>query len=196
MPFRKRRFSRRGSQMPRGRKVWGGFTTVDVDGKSSPVALDPGEFTSTWLINPVDAQEFYDEPTLMRILGDFSAIADSPNDSSASFSVHGFFTLVLASEDDLAGPVFKNPFDTTQQWIFWKEFYLWRRSLGLFAFGSIAPETGQTGWGFDLRTRRKIPEGYGIAAQVWNDDDVGADFVAAACPLTFFSAGRVLFNDH
>jgi hypothetical protein len=195
MPLRRRRSGRSGRQMPKGRRVWGGFTTVDLDGLRSPVRLDPNEFAHTWILNPADAQEFYDEPTLMRVLMNFAAnIELTTTEALGNFGADVYFTLSVLSEDDLAGPAFKNPIDTTQQWVFWYNNFLFHRTSGAVSWQFISLGVDQRTGFMDIKTRRKIPEGFGLSAQIWNNDNIGVDFDPA--PITFFSAGRVLFNDH
>jgi len=176
--------------------VWGGFTTIDVSGDTSPVRLDPGEFFHTWILNPVDAQEFFDEPTLLRILFNFTfnINIDNANAAGTSFGSHVYASFIVGSEDDLAGPGFKNPGDTTQQWVWWYNNFMFHRAGDFVTWPFISLGAQQPTGFMDLKTRRKIPEGYGLSAQVWNSDVMGPDFDPTA--IDVFACGRILFNDH
>jgi len=198
MPFRRSRSRSRSSSMPKGRKVWGTITTVDVDGLPSPIRLDPGEFSSSWLLSPADAQEFYDEPTLMRLLFNFQAnvTVESANVASEfGASIWANFWVTDGVDPALTtAPAFKNPLDGTQQWVWSYQNFLYHRLnnfvISPFVSLGLAQKTGY----MDVKTRRKIPEGSGLAAQVWNNDVIGPDFDSIS--IDFFVAGRALFNDH
>ena len=171
------------------------MTTLDVDGLPSPVRLDPDEFAGTWILSPGDCFEFYDEPTLLRMLFNFYAhINIAAANVNNNYGANVFAGWIVTDGDDPAGIDFKNVGDSTQQWVWWYNTFLFHRANALIGtpFVSLGA-TQKTGF-MDLKTRRKIPEGFGLAAIVWNSDFIGSDFTPTS--IDFFSAGRILFNDH
>lgn len=195
MRFSRRRSARRSGSVP-SRKVWGGFHSVDVDGHLSPFQLDPGEFTHTWILSPTDAQDFYDEPTLLRILWSYAVIPFVTATNEVTQWCCNFQIGIIVTEPDATGdPPFMDPLDTSLQWIYNDTRPMWHHNQNAFAVGFIQGGGGDKGT-LDIRAKRKIPEGFGLSALVNNRLPDSNDFTGDGIPFHIYASGRYLLADH
>lgn len=195
MRFRRRQSGRRSGSVP-SRKVWGGFHSVDVDGSPSTFQLDPGEFIHTWILSPTDAADFYDEPTLMRILHTFFLIPFVSTTNETTQWTNLFYAGIIVTEPDGTGEApFIEPLDTSRQWVWQYNAIAWHHNNNAFAVGAISAGGGDKGV-LDIKTRRKIPEGFGLSYQVYNRASTSNDFDGLSIPFHYASQGRYLLADH
>lgn len=194
MRSRRRRSS---SKTVPSRKVWGGFTTFDTGNAISPIQLAPNEFIHTWILSPNDASDFYDEPTAVRWLFRFGLIIDIPLASIGSdyiASVHA--AIMINKSDENANVPFVQLRDTTKDYIWHLHDLLWWRNGAYTGYNTLTlgPGVGQSAV-VDIRSKRKIPEGYGLSFQCYNDPGVNTvEFEPIS--YSFFTAGRYLMLDH
>jgi len=193
--MRSRRFSGRRSRSgnPPGRKVWGGFTSFDIGNTISTIELNTNEFIHTWILSPNDASDFYDEPTAIRWLFRFIAHgqisgADSGNEWMASVQA----AIMVTKSDENANVPFVNTRDSTKDYIWQLDTLLWHHEDAAFGSPSIALGAELNNGTLDIRSKRKIPEGYGLSMQVYNDPGIRDD----PLPIVFFTSGRYLMIDH
>lgn len=197
MPFRRRSSRRRsGTRSLPSRKVWGGFTTFDVNGGISAINLNSGAFFHTWILSPNDAADFYDEPTVARILLATNVSVDIATASvSLNYAASVFASIQVVKDDDPSTPPFINQLDSTKDYLWYREWFLYHDANKLIAFPSVASVSGPQQGQYDIRSKRKIPEGYGLSFQCWNNATTIGAFWNPVGITTFFT-GRFLMLDH
>jgi len=192
MPFRRRRGLR--SKTP-SRKVWGGWLTRSaVNGAPETGRLSNNQFESNWLLSPQDALDFYDEPTVMRMIFQWNTVVgeDSGSNNAEEWYVLCIMGIWVTRADEETGdPPFINLEDTTHDYLFWHAGQFGHQPNDVFRFNN----SGSTATLFDIKARRKIPEGYGLAFQVISVDETAAagDRLEDVCWVT---TGRILMIDH
>lgn len=194
MRFRRR--SRSAKRSLPSRKVWGGFYSVIVSGGISPVNVPAGGYYSGWILSPNDASDFYDEPTVGRMIFNQQTVVNVLTANVAgNYGAH-CLSCIFASRADPAGlPPFLNPFDTTLDYLWWaSKFYHHTQDMA-FGFGASSTSSGEQQGHFDIKAKRKLPEGYGLAYQFYNQiNDLDAFWTQVG--VTNFVTGRVMFFDH
>lgn len=197
MPFRRRRFRRSGSN-PKGRKVWGGWDSFAVSGGISPITLSPDSYTHTWVMSPQDAMDFYDEPTVIRMLFRFHAAVELAviSDLSNNFAARVFASIQVIKDLNAATPAFINQRDNTGDYLWWDGVMFHHLNNHAIGFTQLVSNSGPYSGVIDVRTKRKIPEGYGLSFQVWNAGNSQIDAAYAECPITYHTSGRYLMVDH
>lgn len=195
MRFRRRRRGSSSRSVP-SRKVWGGFYSVDLNGGVSPVSLTPNSFYSGWILSPNDASDFYDEPTVGRLIFNHQIVTNVLTANVANNYGAHILSCIFVSRADPAGlPPFLNPFDTTIDYLWWSSKFLHHEANMAFGFGAAATNSGPQQGHFDIRAKRKMPEGFGLAYQCFNQtNNIGAFWNTVG--ITNFVTGRVLFFDH
>lgn len=122
-------------------------------------------------------------------------VGDAANEYAASVLA----CIWVTRGEDAAAPDFINAFNVTHDFLWYREHFLWHYASGAFGFGAINP-TGQGGpqqGQYDIRAKRKMPEGHGLAMQIWNQDtNIGGNWAADLISITYFTAGRILYADH
>jgi len=201
MPFKRRsRGVRRSGRTVPSRKVWGSFSTrEETSGGPFPGVLDNNEFQTSWLFSPVDAQEFYDEPTLLRTLFRFTAYAQIPtgfnNALTWSQEVRCGIILARAPEATPDEPELLNLNDATLDWIWYQIFHQYHIGGDVISIITIPAVSGPLQGVVDLRTKRKIPEGYGLAFMIQNMDQTLAP-TDSLISVAYSLHGRFLLADH
>lgn len=158
------------SRAARLTKEWGGFRTInEATGDPSNMVLPPGTMSESWILTPDDAIAEFDEPTIMRLLVNFSvtfnpALADGGAQLvSAGIRVATDLTAALGTP--------KTPY--TQPWLDW----IWTSMVGWNDFPSASSLAGQPngyvwmpGKAYDeVKTRRRLEAGEGLLAVVRNE---------------------------
>lgn len=174
--------------------MWTGFETspTSTPGEWGSIKLNPGDFVTSWILDPNDANEFYDEPTLVRLLLRMTAItavltANVNND----YEAHVFAGITTFKYDLFPLPYFSAA-DPTRDWLWWSSFQLYH-GAGEYANIFSMPASGGMQQGtYDIRSKRKLPEGYGLMLAIENYD-IG---LAAATPIRFYIGGRYLLLNH
>jgi len=191
MRLRRQRSSRR-SESPPGRKVWGGWQTFDIGNVVSTIELQPNEFIHTWMLSPNDASDFYDEPTVIRMLFRFIAHGDITGaDSGNEWMALVHASIQVFQFDDVNLPFIENR-DGTKDYLWQLSTLLWHAEDRAFGSPSIALGAELNNGTLDIRSKRKIPEGHGLSFFCYNDPTVRDD----ALGISFYTSGRVLFIDH
>jgi len=193
MPFRGRRRSR-GSRRAPSQKVWGGWVTFDSPTPNiGPGRLDPGEYAANWLLSPNDAADFYDEPTLIRTLSRFRCnVAISTGDIANEYGALVQFGLIIYKGDDNVPP-FINTLDVTKDWIYYDSVMLYHHAGAIGQVFAVDAEATPYLGVVDIKSKRKIPEGSGLAAIVFNNNQFPAlDTIA----IDFYWGGRYLMINH
>jgi len=197
--------SRRGSRRSRSsrsvpsRKVWGGWITVNaVNGAPQTGTLDNNSFSSHWILSPNDASDFYDEPTVLRMLfrcGVIAGEASGSDNTEAWYNLVGVAIWVTPPDDeDTSVPPFINMLDTTKQYLWLAYYQFGHEPNDILRFNTV-PAADGPGELKDLRGKRKIPEGSGLAFQIQNFDETAAAGDRLQ-PIRWFSTGRYLMGDH
>jgi len=201
MRMRRRSRGRSGPRSIPSRKVWGSWTTLDpITQAPGPGSLDNNELTASWLFSPNDAQDFYDEPTLVRMIFRFTGI---PGIEVGMSNTLNWFQEIRAgiylSREDEGGdgfsPTIMNLRDATQDWIWFQCWQLYHYGGDVLSISTIPATSGPYQGAVDLRTKRKIPEGWGIAMQIHNSDETLAD-TGILLPIRYATQGRFLLLDH
>lgn len=194
MRFKRRRSSaRRGS--PPGRKVWGGWTTFLDPGISvGAPQLGFNEYNADWLLSPNDAEDFYDEPTVIRLISRFLCSVDiSTGDIANEYAALVQWGIIVTNPDGNGDVPFINLNDVTKQWLYHDEILLWHYAGHISQGFSLSATGGPQQGRVDIRSKRKIPEGSGLAAIVYNSTMQSAlDFIG----IEYFWNGRYLMIDH
>lgn len=145
----------------------------------------PGNGFSDWAIDPNDARDFFDEPTIVRTLISDMCHPVAAN-SGASISCSLYVGLMVVKSDE-AVPPWQEPLDAGHEWMYWSQ---WMMFNGGTSDGFInAGPTRNGGDTIDVKSKRKMPEGYGLA-------------VYAACPsnnshdVVWAFNGRCLLLNH
>lgn len=106
-----------------------------------------------------------------------------------------FTSIQVVKDDDPATPPFINQFDSTKDYLWYRENFVWHQSGMLFGYPSVDTTSGAQQGQYDIRAKRKIPEGYGLSFQCWNNDtSVGAFWSLVGIQL--YTSGRFLMLDH
>lgn len=175
-------------------KEWFGFTTADP-ATGSPAAkitiTTPGVYAN-YLMSPDDVTAFYDEPTILRMILRFNVVpSQSPANGQTDFLSWGLIvTDIEASGGTLpAGliPFVPLPFnDADSPWLYqWFAAYPSSTTLWLSNYATLNG-SGQE----DIRTRRRIPNGFGIMLVATYESSLAAKSVY----WTFH--GRILVANH
>ena len=193
MPFRRHRRTRSSARgNPPGRKVWGGWTTYDIGLDVSQIELAPNEFIHTWILSPNDASDFYDEPTVVRMLFRFIALAHITGANSGDqWQAHVRSTIQVLKDDSVNLPYIETR-DVTKDYLWEMDTLLWHFEDNAFGTPSIGLGAELNNGTLDIRSKRKIPEGYGLSFFCYNDPLVRD----TALTVEFFTSGRFLMIDH
>lgn len=197
MPFR-RRFRRSGRKSLPGRKVWGGFDTFDIAGDFGTGELSPGEFVHHWILSPGDAADFYDEPTVIRFLFRWHATVEfATANLTNNYGAKLWLSIQTVKDDDPATPPFIEQIDSTKDYIWHDSVLFHHTNGGAIGYPSVSAFATPYLGVMDIRTKRKIPEGYGLSVQVWNMSNAqGLSSDYAEVPVIWHMSGRYLMIDH
>lgn len=192
MPFRRGFRRARGARRTPSRKVWGGWTTRSaVNGSLQTGLLANNTFEANWLLSPDDALDFYDEPTVIRLLLGFSAFAaeDSGSDNTDEWYQTLFAGIWVTRADEETGePPFINLQDATHDYLWWTCIQFGHQPNDILRFNSANIKE-------DLRAKRKVPEGFGVAMQIFSADETAAAGDRLE-DIAWVTTGRMLMIDH
>jgi len=160
--------------------------------------LSPGEFTHTWILSPNDAADFYDEPTVIRMLFRWHAAVEMLTaDLINNYAAKLWLSIQVVKSDDDPNVPFIQQIDSTKDYL-WHDSVLFHHLNGsAIGYPSVSAFATPYLGVMDLKAKRKIPEGYGLSAQVWNMSNaqgLSADY--ADIPVTYHISGRYLMVDH
>lgn len=205
MPFRSRgRSSRRRSASKGTIKEWFNWETIETGTwYHRPAILSPGAVQNAWLITPSDAHNQFDEPTIIRLLIRSWSIAAPPNAGAGDYDI-SFWQglLVTRGEADTAGSMDGTPEITAERgdfdWLWWDSvhFHRWWTAIGTpvgYAMNNKPADFGPYGGVVDLRTKRRIPQGYGLL-YCWATSPGPLDGIGAA--VRTYTTGRCLLLNH
>lgn len=198
MPFRRRRSSGRRSRSPKGIKEWSFWETLDPTTlEHRAFTLSPGGRSDGWLIAPSTARDEYDEPTVIRLLFRHWAIAAMPNIALGDFEASFWSGLIVTRGNPEDTVPLIDTSDGGLDWLYWNSthFTSFFTSLGVATRRSIdvlPADFGPYGGVIDIRTKRRIPGGYGllytnVAAPA--PDNFG-------CSVVGYTSGRLLLVNH
>jgi len=177
-----RRFRRGRGRGKQRTREWIAATTSPTEVYEEPGALilAPNQFTSSWILHPGDSTDFFDEPTLVRTLVHLSYLTDvSASVVSTGTWNDSIWIGFVIWRSDIAGPndllIAANG---SRDWIWWFQGYTYKLAVGQFIVqggGTANPGQGNM---FDLKGKRKIPNGSGIAfcAQTPATNDAEIEF--------------------
>jgi len=171
------------SRAARLTKEWLGFVTADETGlEPQPIFTVPGNTYAAWIIDPDAALQAFDEPTVMRIL-----VNVWPSFNALSLSEANLISLGIIVANELPGALSRN--SNARGDLDW----LWVQYMGLVAPPTAAaPTTAGLGNGAfaDIRTKRRLEAGQGLALCLAHEASAGALGSAAATMVQ----GRILYG--
>ena len=178
-----RRMSRRPlSRAARLTKEWSPFWTYSpTPADFAPVRIDVGDYFADWIIDPDSAVNLFDEPTVLRTVFQWAIAAAGGGPTPAKTMVSAGIIVCTATGGD---PTPLHP--RADGWMDW----LWTNTQGYFsnplqdlpalwAYMSPAADT------WDIRSKRRLEAGQGLAFIAVNDSNQSTDVMMAA-------TGRVL----
>lgn len=199
-----RRGFRRGTSRPVRNKEWIGFTTSNGGGYYEPdeILLLPGDELKAWIITPEEARTEWDEPTIVRLLlGGQIYQAGSPARFATDYrtTIRGGFCTwkstvkgapSVTSLDDLDGG------DPGIDWLWWGEWHFQHTALNAIAT-QFTEFPGADHGKMDIRTKRKLELGYGLAGAFISEPH-GFPFPPATPTggANVFFNGRILLLNH
>lgn len=198
MPFRRRsRLSRGGSSRPIRNREWITWTSSLASGYSVPnmIELAPTNLANAWIVTPEECRDEWDEPTVVRSLIRFHA---RPVGSTAALggtwdaTIRGGLIVWkgnvngppgLTSLDDL------DPNDGSLDWLWWDEIHMEHTTGDLLFNDGIESEATPQGGRIDIRAKRKMELGFGLAGAFVN-------VAASSINVRMFFSGRALLLNH
>lgn len=198
--FRRSRSGRRGMSRPVRNREWIGFTTGGEYLEPETLILTAGDIFPAWVIDPPTAKTRWDEPTIVRLLLIPQVYVNAtPTEATGDYRLTlrgGFLTWKSTSTTGLVIPSDLDgidPSDPSADWLWWTESHF--RHFNAKAYGTNVHDfTGQGGF-IDIRSKRKMELGYGLAGcfEVLADSTPGgANFLG----VSFHMAGRILLLNH
>jgi len=206
MPFR-RRFRRR-SRSSKGTREWVNWETLQPTAPfyHRSFTLAPGASSTNWLISPSEAQDEYDEPTVVRFLIRRRIVAAYADFSAGPFELQ-FWNGIIVTRGvaDASGNYDGIPAVVAdagnQDWLWWESHHFTSFfttagvafRLGFYDANGNTDSSGGPYLGvIDVRAKRRIPQGHGLlyvnqAAPAV--DNFGGSIVGYTC-------GRFLLLNH
>lgn len=157
----RRRFSK---PVKRAETAWLSFETspTNVPGEPGSILLAPGQGINEWLISPNDSEVFFDEPVLLRSLIGYSVATIDPVADHDGETI--LYMGVIVTPGDAVSPPTIFPTVGSHDWIWHGRVLLGRNpgggSTGGTFFAAAATDAAPI---FDIRSKRRIPNGYGLA---------------------------------
>jgi hypothetical protein len=165
-----------------------------------PWLLGPGQTSSNWIISPSQALAFWDEPTVVRLIFSEWLLSVMPNWELGDLDAHFWSGIIITrGEGQFGTETLPNldPTNGSNDWLFWKS---WHFSSLFTALGTpvrlgklnFSDEWGNQGGQFDIRSKRRMPQGHGLAFYnfaVEDPDGIGASILG-------YTSGRVLLLNH
>lgn len=186
-----RRFPRRRGSSPLRPREWWGFVTsatLNLD-EPSALSLNPGFSSIGWILSPNDAQEFFDRPTLVRLLFRITCITNLGSESfNQTWNTVARFGIILWRSDEASIDNIDSN-DYTHDWIWYDQIILYHFVDEVTGISALPAQSGPFQGVIDVRSKRKIPDGYGIAMVLTNDESSDTGIHVA-------SAGRLLVLNH
>jgi len=190
MPKLMRRRSRSGNRKRRTYE-WTAFRTSPDDDYDIPgsIVLPPNAFLPQWLMSPPDAQFFFDEPVIERLLVRLTAITTASTAELGTDNIGGVLNagiIVWKSDENEPNSLILAE-DGSKDWL-WHEDWCLYKAVGE-SFGVLSvPATGGLYQGRqDLRARRRIPDGSGLAMVVGTSANLTHD-------IRMYVSGRILWS--
>lgn len=181
MPFRRRGGFRRGrTSRPVRNREWFGWTTVtnsatDDYYKPGLGALAANQRAATWIIDPIEVANIWDEPTVVRLLlraNFFNAgtAADITNTyrNTVRWGIIAWKGSTLDPATNSSALLGVDGQDPGLDWLYYDEYHFQHLNLEQGGtFDVLAHSTPYLGK-MDIRTKRKLELGYGLAQVVTN----------------------------
>lgn len=200
MPFRRRfRGRSRGTSRPIRNREWSGFTTAQAGGDyDTPrtVIMTPGQAFRAWIFDPLYCAEVWDEPTIVRMLLIPSVYLDaSPIQTTGDYRQtlrggiitwkHGINQAPAVTDFDGL-----DPGDPQLDWLWWGEYHF--NHYSTISLGTQQQDfTGGSGT-VNVKTKRKLELGYGLAGAFYNI----ADSTPSGVGINLHLCGRILLLNH
>lgn len=165
MPFRRRRLSRsrRGGSRKRTREWVHATTSPNLNfDEPGPLSLGIDSFAPQWIISPPDVEAFWDEPTVERLIIYFDVHLEIATASLGADLIASGWVGITTWKSDAAVP---NEFIRVQDprdYLWWYPFILGNTGAGQ-AITVVSKDNSTSGELFDMRGRRKMPQGTGLA---------------------------------
>lgn len=177
---------RRFARAPRKTKEWFTWYNYTSDPADHEVTiLPPGSYFTDWILNPLQMAEVFDSPTHMRSLFEL-IIAYGPGAGTGGTGIYPAAGLFTCQETG-AGPQPLNPLYDG-----WMSNWLWTGYPDLVRppAASIALAVQSTWKGIDvldIRSRRKLPPGTGLAFIVTNPSTSDDSISFSICGRSLFA---------
>lgn len=194
-----RRFHTRArrSGRPVRNREWMSFTTGLTYGEPRLESMQGGQSFKAWAIDPTQALELWDEPTIIRMVlwpQIFIGTTASVTASDYRLTIRGGFIVWKAStittvSTELDG---LDPEDGSLDWLWWNESFFGHYGVQSYG-GNTHDFTGGGGY-VNVKTKRKIEQGSGLVG-AWKclSDNYPS---GSTGPINFHFAGRVLLLNH
>lgn len=199
MRFRRRRSSR-GRASPQRTREWLMWETIETGtGYHRPFLLGANQSSSNWLLDPDTCSNYYDEPTLVRLLIRTWAYAVPPS-ASTSFETHLWSGIIVArGVTPATGGILAVPAIDARRgdydWLWWQSVHFSRLTspFGVVpGIGELPASFGPYGGVIDIKTKRRIPQGHGLL--YYNYVPNSPDFANAS--VAGYTSGRMLLLNH
>jgi len=181
--------------------VWGGFSSrQSVSGAPYPGTLGNNQFAATWILSNFDAYDFYDEPTILRIIHRLTVYARVPTGfSNANNWAVEVRAGIVVTRPDIANPNEPAAVDIqnlSEQWLWYQTYQLYHLAGDVISIIAIDAGGGPQNGAMDIRAKRKIPEGFGLAYVIANMDESTISGGATLMDIAYAAQGRFLMADH
>jgi len=153
------------------------------------VVLNPNSFFPEWIMSPNDAQFIFDEPVIERILIRWTACPVITTAEMGTDSINCAINIgLIVWKSDATVPnelVFAD--DPTKDWLWWEDVLLYKNVNDIFGFPTMPATGGPYQGRQDLRAKRKVPGGSGLAFCCQTSD-------LATHAVRLYCSGRVLWS--
>jgi len=130
-------------------------------GEFGIVGLATGTDVNEWLLTPGEAEEFFDEPTLVRtLIWPYVGLLNSP--AFTAIVGAGWMGIMVAPGGGAVPDPSINANRADIDWLWWVPFCLGNTG-NADTIVSTFVASGTAGNQYDIRSKRKIPSGYGLA---------------------------------
>lgn len=191
--MRSSRRTRRSGNRPIRAREWLAFTSSATTNYEEPSSINiaPDFYNNTWLLSPLDAQAFYDEPTVVRLIIRITAYPEIlPDDFLGNWEANLTLGIIVTKSDEATPNNLIDIGDPTKDWLWWAQFQFYHRLNTGTAIAQLPASSGSAD-SYDIRAKRRIPDGSGLAIG-WANYSSGLAPSVPAANVRFFVQGRYL----